>query len=113
MYCKLIFEIESLFNSISLQDFSLNNHQIIARSSSELNRFSRSIRTRILCFLSCLWLIFAPIYFYLRAVGRIRYQIAADYQMLSTSEIFLRRNANCIVKAAKLRLKARFAAKMP
>jgi hypothetical protein len=63
--------------------------------------------------LSCLWLIFAPIYCCLRAVGATRHQIAADYQMISPSDIFLQRNARLITKAALMRSKERYSARTP
>jgi len=67
--------------------------------------------TRILCVLSCLWIIFTPIYLCLRSIGTTRHQIAADYHMISSSDTFLRMNARLITKAALTRSRERYSAR--
>jgi len=101
-----------ILNCIFIQKFPVNNHGIIARSSSKLSRFSNSIWTRILCFLSCFCLIFAPIYLCLRAVSSTRHQIVADYHMISSTDTFLQINTGTIVNAVLTRSKGRHLAKI-
>ncbi|CAF1472992.1 unnamed protein product, partial [Adineta ricciae] len=69
-------------NHISVT-FSVNNDRIAARSSSKLSRFSNSTVVRVLCVVSCLFLIFGPIYLCLRSAGATRDQIVADYSMVA------------------------------
>lgn len=88
----------------------MRNGDIFARKASIIERFSRSIWTRILCFLTCLCLLFLPIYLYLRRVGRVRHQIVADYQMISSTDVFLRLNKNHIIKATLMHSKGRYKA---
>ena len=73
-------------------------------------RFSQSICTQILCFFTCLFLIFLPIYIYLRRTGYVRHQIVADYQMILSTDVFLRLNKNHIIKATLMHSKGRYKA---
>ena len=81
----------------------MNNNLITARSSSKLSRFSSSTAVRVLCVLSCLFLIFGPIYLCLRAAGATRDKIVADYAMAAPVDTFLHFNAGTIATAAMSR----------
>ncbi len=78
----------------------MNNNKITARSSSKLSRFSSSTVVRVLCVISCLCIIFGPIYLCLRAAGSTRDQIVADYSMAAPIDTFLHFNAGIIANAA-------------
>jgi hypothetical protein len=75
------------------------NNRISARSSSKLSRFSSSTLVRVLCVLSCLFLIFGPIYLCLRSAGSTKDKIVADYSMVASTDTFLRLNAGVIANA--------------
>jgi hypothetical protein len=76
------------------------NNRITARSSSKMSRFSNSTLVRVLCVVSCLFLIFGPIYLCLRAAGSTRDQVVADYTMITPIDTFLHFNAGIIANAA-------------
>lgn len=76
------------------------NNRVCARSSSKLSRFSNSTVVRVLCVLSCLFLIFGPIYLCLRAAGSTKDKIVADYAMAAPIDTFLHFNASVIANAA-------------
>jgi hypothetical protein len=78
----------------------VNNNRIEARSSSQLSRFSSSTLVRVLCVVSCLCLIFGPIYLCLRAKGSTKDKIVADYSMVAPVDTFLHFNAGIIANAA-------------
>jgi hypothetical protein len=78
----------------------VNNNKITARSPSKLSRFSSSTVVRVLCVISCLFLIFGPIYLCLRAAGSTKDQIVADYSMKAPIDTFLHFNAGVIANAA-------------
>ncbi len=78
----------------------MNNNKITAHSSSKLSRFSNSTLVRVLCVVSCLFLIFGPIYLCLRAAGSTKDQIIADYSMVAPIDTFLHLNAGIIANAA-------------
>ena len=78
----------------------MQNHRISARSSSRVSRFSNSTLVRVLCVVSCLFLIFGPIYLCLRAAGSTRDRVVADYTMLTSVDSFLQMNAAMIANAA-------------
>ncbi len=78
----------------------MNNNRIEARSSSQLSRFSSSTLVRVLCVVSCLCLIFGPIYLCLRAKGSTKDKIVADYSMVAPVDTFLHFNAGIIANAA-------------
>ncbi|CAF1080071.1 unnamed protein product [Rotaria magnacalcarata] len=80
--------------------FPMGNHRISARSPSTLSRFSNSTLVRVLCVVSCLCIIFGPIYLCLRAAGSTRDQIVADYAMAAPIDTFLHFNAGVIANAA-------------
>ena len=65
-----------------------------------MSRFSNSTLVRVLCVVSCLFLIFGPIYLCLRASGSTRDRIVADYSMLTTVDAFFQLNAAMIANAA-------------
>jgi hypothetical protein len=65
-----------------------------------LSRFSSSTLVRVLCVLTCLFLIFGPIYLCLRAAGSTKDQIVADYSMIAPVDTFLHFNAGVIANAA-------------
>lgn len=90
--------------------FPTSATQIIARSPSTLSRFSSSTCVRVLCVLSCLWIIFAPIYCCLRSMGKTRDRIVADYSILATPEIFLQKNSATIATAVHRRSMGRYIA---
>ncbi len=78
----------------------MHNNQIEARSSSQLSRFAQSTLVRVLCVVSCLFLIFGPIYLCLRAKGLTKDKIVADYQIVAPIDTFLHFNAGTIANAA-------------
>jgi hypothetical protein len=78
----------------------VNNNRITARSSSKMSRFSNSTLVRVLCVVSCLFIIFGPIYLCLRAAGSTRDQIVADYSMSAPVDTFLYFNSGIIANAA-------------
>ncbi|UJR27841.1 hypothetical protein I4U23_009107 [Adineta vaga] len=80
--------------------FTVNNNRIAARSSSKMSRFSNSTVVRVLCVISCLFLIFGPIYLCLRSAGSTRDRIVADYSMAAPVDTFLHFNAGIIANAA-------------
>jgi hypothetical protein len=75
------------------------NNKITARSSSKLSRFSNSMLVRVLCVLTCLFLIFGPIYLCLRAAGSTKDNIVADYTMVAPVDTFLHFNGGVIANA--------------
>ena len=81
----------------------MNNHRISARSSSKMSRFANSTIVRVLCVITCLFLIFGPIYLCLKAVGSTRDRIVADYSMAAPIDTFLYFNAGTIANAAMAR----------
>jgi len=83
----------------------VHNNRIAARSSSKLSRFSNSTLVRVLCVISCLLLIFGPIYLCLRAAGSTKDRIVADYSMVTPVDTFLHFNAGIIANAAISRSK--------
>ncbi|CAF1321941.1 unnamed protein product [Adineta steineri] len=83
--------------------FSVNNNKIAARSSSKMSRFSSSLVVRILCVVSCLFLIFGPIYLCLRSAGSTRDRIVADYSMVAPVDTFVHFNSAVIANAAMSR----------
>ena len=54
---------------------------------------------RVLCVVSCLFLIFGPIYLCLRSAGATRDRIVADYSMVAPIDKFLHLNGAAIVTA--------------
>ena len=54
-------------------DFQLSNDEVYAYSSSALSRFSRNECIQCLCVLTCLCIIFAPIYFLCRKTEQNKY----------------------------------------
>jgi hypothetical protein len=88
----------------------VNNNRIAARSSSKMSRFSSSTVVQVLCVVSCLFLIFGPIYLCLRAAGATRDRIVADYTMAAPIDTFLHLNAGTIANAAIGRSSARYPA---
>ena len=90
--------------------FPVSATDIIARSPSKLSQYSSSTCVRVLCVLSCLWIIFAPIYCCLNRMGTTRDRIAADFSILATPEIFLQKNAALIVQAVNARSFSRYVA---
>lgn len=78
----------------------MNNNRISARSSSKMSRFSNSTLVRVLCVISCLFLIFGPIYLCLRAAGSTKDRIVADYTLVAPVDTFLHFNAGVIANAA-------------
>ncbi len=78
----------------------MNNNRITARASSKMSRFSNSTLVRVLCVISCLFIIFGPIYLCLRSAGSTRDQIVADYSMLAPVDTFLHFNSGIIANAA-------------
>ncbi|CAF2421824.1 unnamed protein product [Rotaria sp. Silwood2] len=90
--------------------FPIENHRISARSSSKLSRFSNSTLVRVLCVVSCFFLIFGPIYLCLRAAGSTRDQIVADYAMVAPIDTFLHFNSGVIANAAIGRSRQLYAA---
>ncbi len=75
-----------------------------------MSRFSSSTLVRVLCVLTCLFLIFGPIYLCLRAAGSTKDQIVADYSMIAPVDTFLHFNAGIIANAAMGRSRERYAA---
>ncbi|CAF3474790.1 unnamed protein product [Rotaria socialis] len=75
------------------------NYQIAARSSSKLSQFANSTVVRVLCCISCLCIIFGPIYYCLRTIGSARNTIVAEYMMMESDDIFLQLNAEMIVNS--------------
>ena len=65
-----------------------------------MSRFSSSTVVRVLCVISCLFLIFGPIYLCLRAAGSTKDKIVADYSMTAPVDTFLHFNAGVIANAA-------------
>jgi len=65
-----------------------------------LSRFSNSTLVQVLCVISCLFLIFGPIYLCLRAAGSTKDRIAADYTLVAPIDTFLYFNAGVISNAA-------------
>ena len=88
----------------------MDNTRISARSSSNISRFSNSLLVRVLCVVSCLFIIFGPIYCCLRAAGSVKDRIIADYTMVTSSDDFLRLNAGAIANAAMGRSRDNFIA---
>lgn len=88
----------------------MKNNRIISRSSSNLSRFSNSLLVRVLCILTCLWIIFGPIYLCLRSAGSVEDKIVADYTMLMSGDDFIRCNAAMITNAAMTRSHQRYIA---
>jgi hypothetical protein len=78
----------------------VNNNKISAHSSSKMSRFSNSTLVRVLCVISCLFLIFGPIYLCLRSAGSTKDHIVADYSMVAPIDTFLHLNAGVIANAA-------------
>ena len=76
------------------------NDRIKANSSSGLSRFSNSTLVRVLCVITCLFLIFGPIYLCLRERGSTEDKIIADYSLVAPVETFLHWNAATIANAA-------------
>ncbi|CAF1137030.1 unnamed protein product [Adineta steineri] len=85
-------------NNISVT-YHAFNYQIVARSSSKLSRFANSTVARVLCCISCLCLIFGPIYYCLRSIGSTRDNIIAEYMTMKPVGTFLRLNAQMIIDA--------------
>ena len=81
----------------------MKNNKIAARSPSKLSRFSNSTVVRVLCVVSCLFLIFGPIYLCLRSAGSTRDRIVADYTMLAPVDQFLYMNSGMIANAVRSR----------
>ncbi|CAF1454940.1 unnamed protein product [Adineta ricciae] len=88
------------------------NYKIVARSSSPLNRFANSLLVRVLCVISCLCLIFRPIYCCLRAMGSTRDNIIADYKMMKPADTFLRLNSNLITDTVIRRANSSYTARI-
>ncbi|CAF1523196.1 unnamed protein product [Rotaria sordida] len=83
--------------------YSTFNQEIVARSSSKLSRFANSSIVRVLCCISCLCIIFGPIYYCLREIGSTRDKIIADYMLMKSADTFLQFNAQMIANAVKQR----------
>ena len=88
----------------------MDNNRIAARSSSKMSRFSNSTLVRFLCVISCLFLIFGPIYLCLRAAGATRDRIVADYSMVAPVDTFLHFNSGIIANAAMGRSREHYSA---
>ncbi|CAF0856623.1 unnamed protein product [Rotaria sp. Silwood1] len=85
-------------NSINVT-YNRVNYQITARSSSKFSRFANSTVIRVLCCISCLCIIFGPIYYCLRTIGSTRDNIVAEYMMMKSDDTFLQLNAQKIVNS--------------
>jgi hypothetical protein len=70
--------------------FPVENDCIYVYSSNEYHKLSHNKFIRILCFISCLWVIFLPIYVWFRKRNSNR--IVADYQMNISKEEAYSRN---------------------
>ncbi len=69
----------------------VDDDKIVARSSSSLMSISSHPCTMILCFLSCLWIIFFPIALCMRK--EVKNALIAEFPMQSTEDTFYYRNA--------------------
>ncbi|CAF5036948.1 unnamed protein product, partial [Rotaria sp. Silwood1] len=85
-------------NSINVT-YNRIDYKIAARSSSTLSHFANSTLVRVLCYISCLCIIFGPIYCCLRTIGSTRDNIVAEYMMMKSDDIFLQFNAQMIVNS--------------
>ncbi|CAF3714875.1 unnamed protein product [Adineta steineri] len=83
-------------NPISV-NYEKFNGNITARSSSQLSRFANSRAVRCFCCLSCLCIMFCPIYGCLRRIGSTRDTIVADYVMTKPVNTFLQLNSATIL----------------
>ena len=88
----------------------MKNNKIAARSSSKMSRFSNSTVVRVLCVVSCLFLIFGPIYLCLRSAGSTKDRIVADYSMAAPVDTFLHFNGGVIATAAMSRSNQHYSA---
>lgn len=91
---------------------TITNDKVTARSSSNLSRFANSTLVRVLCVISCLFLIFGPIYLCLRSRGSTKDRIIADYAMVAPVDTFLQWNAATIANAAVGRSSATYHARL-
>ncbi|CAF1674091.1 unnamed protein product [Adineta ricciae] len=92
--------------------YNKRNYKIIARSSSTLSRFANSLLVRVLCCISCLCLIFGPIYCCLRAMGSTRDDIIAEYQMTKSAHTFLQLNSQMITDTVIRRANSSYTARI-
>ncbi|CAF2040721.1 unnamed protein product [Rotaria magnacalcarata] len=81
--------------------FFANNNRISARSPSKMSRFANSTVVRLLCVISCLFLIIGPIYLCFRAAHSMYHRIVVDYSMVAPIDTFLSFNRAVITNAAR------------
>ncbi|CAB4397525.1 hypothetical protein RhiirA5_448939 [Rhizophagus irregularis] len=75
--------------------FPLRNHFVRVESDHKFAKFARNIWTKILCFITCLWIIFFPILWLYR--NSFKNQIRSDFVMNISEKDWFDRNVNSIV----------------
>ena len=75
--------------------FPLRNHIIRVESDHKFAKFARNIWTKILCFITCLWIIFYPILWLYK--NSFKNQIRSDFSMNISEKDWFDRNVNSIV----------------
>ncbi|CAI2178534.1 16962_t:CDS:2 [Funneliformis geosporum] len=75
--------------------FPLRNHIIRVESDHKFARFTRNIWTKILCFITCLWIIFYPILWLYR--NSFKNQIRSNFFMHVSERDWFDRNVDSIV----------------
>ncbi|GBC10639.1 hypothetical protein RclHR1_00980016 [Rhizophagus clarus] len=79
--------------------FPLRNHIVHVESDHKFARFARNIWTKILCIITCLWIIFFPIFWLYR--NSIKKQIRSDFTMTISEKDWFDKNVNSIVANVK------------
>ncbi|KAI8612027.1 hypothetical protein BC830DRAFT_1138632 [Chytriomyces sp. MP71] len=77
--------------------FPKANYKVSAMADTDLSHFANSTVTRVLCFLSCLWIIFLPLFLIVRK--NVTGQLYAYYQCVDTGRSFYDKNVGLIMNA--------------
>ncbi|KAJ3225340.1 hypothetical protein HDU81_008015 [Chytriomyces hyalinus] len=80
-----------------LIDFPKSNDTVTALADSDLSHCANSVITKVLCFLSCLWILFLPLFMLVRK--NVTGQLHAYYKCVGTEMEFVSRNMAVILNA--------------
>jgi len=109
-YDNLQIALESIVRAAGYRDtvkitFDTKGNKVSAYASGKLSEAAQNKWVKIFCFLSCLWLVFAPIYFLFRK--RIKDKLFVSYPMEKTEAQFYQSNYHQIYNSVCNRVKGR------
>ncbi|KAI8817007.1 uncharacterized protein EV422DRAFT_260386 [Fimicolochytrium jonesii] len=85
---------------------TFDNNTIVARSSSGLSSFAHNTAVRCLCVISCLWLIFLPMFWALKTT--VKFRLIAIYKTEKPWELFWEKNVHILEHGVRSRVSQTF-----